>query len=177
MRTLGYSLGERDSKDKKSGSIIPPRSIIRLTYRSQNKGGGKIIEITLTYYPHYRDVRCLAGGLPPPSNCLETLDKMPRTDYIQNFVHDHPSPYHMDPRDVLIPEMIIDGKYSDNVQRPQQLIRNHPAQHNCMAVIDSTADGPFVATYQLIWRAAVAIDAMCVRRGLVGWAPCKSVGT
>ena len=39
-----------------------------------------------------------------------------------------------------------------------------------MAVIDLMQDAPALVMDSTIWDAAVAVDAMCVRRGLPGWA-------
>ena len=39
-----------------------------------------------------------------------------------------------------------------------------------MLIIDLIQGPSVFGTYAEIWRAAVAIDAMCVRRGLPGWA-------
>ena len=70
-----------------------------------------------------------------------------------------------------VPIMVIDCKYYLVPLIPQpRLNRVKPAARaNCVLIIDLTKDDPVRLSYQSVWRAAVAVDAMCVRRGLAGW--------
>ena len=47
---------------------------------------------------------------------------------------------------------------------------NLTARHNCMIWIDLLQAGPVRETWENIRHTAIAIDAMCVRRGVPGWA-------
>ena len=92
---------------------------------------------------------------------------------------DHPGIHWPNP--VETPEMIIDCEWP--IAAPARVTHvnksNNQAKLNCMIIIDNMQDQVAHTSDDKIWHAAVAIDAMCVRRGLsgmavrVGWEPSK----
>ena len=131
-------------------------------------GKGRVINISLRWYWGHSNVRCLAERPPPPSNCVETLDKMDKKETLTTFTTN----WTIHPGGIEVPEMIIDCECRTHALIPTTSTNrsNTPARHNCMLMIEPMQDGPVRGSYQQIWRAAVAVDAMCVRRGLAGWA-------
>lgn len=58
-------------------------------------------------------------------------------------------------------------QHPTDVQLPVLFVGVPRVQSTCMIILDTTGDDE--GTWYLIWSTAVAIDAMCVRRGLMGW--------
>ena len=76
------------------------------------------------------------------------------------------------PRVIETPEMIIDCERAIHAvpERTPVEETNTLARHNCMITIESMSDHISQASYEQIWHAAVAVDAICARRGFAGWA-------
>ncbi|KAL8901734.1 MAG: hypothetical protein Q9207_005060 [Kuettlingeria erythrocarpa] len=85
---------------------------------------------------------------PAPSDCRAALDAMPFDASTTPFSESRPQ----HPRGVQLPELFVG--------EPR-------VESTCMIILDTTGDDQ--GRWALIWNTAVAIDAMCVRRGLMGW--------
>ncbi|KAL8835881.1 MAG: hypothetical protein Q9176_006654 [Flavoplaca citrina] len=111
--------------------------------------GGQFVVSLKRYNP--KDIKCVdRSPEPAPQYCRAAIEAIPhkRADW-QGFTDGRPS-YE---RQIELPEMFV------NPARSPRL--------TCMIVLDTTgADNEF---WGAIYDAAVAIDAMCVRRGLQGW--------
>ncbi|KAL8888435.1 MAG: hypothetical protein Q9192_006177 [Flavoplaca navasiana] len=111
--------------------------------------GGHFVVSLKRYNP--KDIKCVdRSPEPAPQYCRAAIDAIPhkRADW-QGFTDGRQS-YE---RQIELPEMFV------NPARSPRL--------TCMIVLDTTgADNEF---WGAIYDAAVAIDAMCVRRGLQGW--------
>ncbi|KAL8917327.1 MAG: hypothetical protein Q9208_007997 [Pyrenodesmia sp. 3 TL-2023] len=85
---------------------------------------------------------------PAPSDCRAALETIPFDPNIRRFREGQPQ----HPMDVQLPELFVG--------EPR-------VESTCMIILDTTGDDE--GTWARIRATAVAIDAMCVRRGLMGW--------
>ncbi|KAL8749304.1 MAG: hypothetical protein Q9184_006863 [Pyrenodesmia sp. 2 TL-2023] len=85
---------------------------------------------------------------PAPSDCRAALESMPFDILPRRFRESQPQ----HPPDVQLPELFVG--------EPR-------VKSTCMIIVDTTGDDE--SFWRSIWVTAVIIDAMCVRRGLVGW--------
>ena len=136
-----------------------------------NQGGvignlGVLKKLAIRIVSYRPTVQCSnePGGRGPPSaSCRGLIDHMPATYNHQIF-----GPRHAEGVEVGLPKSFMEGEmsYLSFVEPPELIIATAVTQE-CVITADSVGN-PTEATWYMIYLAAVAIDVMCVRRGLAG---------
>ena len=113
-----------------------------------------------------RNIQCLdpIDGAPPPSKCDEVVELIPRTNPLVLF-----GPPSYGPREVQIPTGFDDGLGFSASYCFDGTDLRLAATHRCAVVIDNPQGQSDMESWVHFWEEAVAINAMCVRRGMSGW--------
>lgn len=137
---------------------------------------GLVAVLAIRIVPYEAKVACtdVPGRRPPPvGSCRNLLDMLPAS-----YDHKKFGPHHASGVDVGLLQSLMERKACPfPIITSRGLIRDTTAEKRCVIGANSSMSAT-VANWYIIYLAATAVDAMCVRRGLAGTATdiglCKS---